>query len=316
MLVTITGREIVKALGGHWFRGYGMCPCPAHDDKNPSLAVRDTRDRVLVKCFASCSQESVVDALRGRGLWHYRDDDGLIPQRKPPLKPLHPQHHDLDADEVAHMREARAMWRGARDIIPRSLGWLYLWSRSLPTTLIPPSLRGADRIYNSETKKWLPAMVAAIQDQDGKVTAVQRIWIKEKLEIVDGKPPPKGTRADLDLPKKTLGPIGAGAVRIGRAGHTLGIAEGIETALAARKLYSLPVWASLGAWRMGKLWIPDTVERIIIFADNGEAGIKAADKARGEYEAREFDTAIVYPPGQFGDFAECLEARQGTSANG
>jgi len=48
---------------------YVAC-CPAHDDKTPSLSIQDASDRVLVHCHAGCSQDEVVGALRGMGLWH------------------------------------------------------------------------------------------------------------------------------------------------------------------------------------------------------------------------------------------------------
>jgi DNA primase len=45
--------------------------CPAHDDKTPSLSIEDSRDgKVLVHCFAGCSQDQVIGALRDLGLWH------------------------------------------------------------------------------------------------------------------------------------------------------------------------------------------------------------------------------------------------------
>lgn len=48
-----------------------MACCPAHDDKTPSLRISESTDgRVLVHCFAGCSQKSVIDALRSLGLWH------------------------------------------------------------------------------------------------------------------------------------------------------------------------------------------------------------------------------------------------------
>lgn len=38
--------------------------CPAHEDKSPSLAVRETDDgRVLLHCFGGCGVESIVGAL-------------------------------------------------------------------------------------------------------------------------------------------------------------------------------------------------------------------------------------------------------------
>ena len=38
--------------------------CPAHDDKSPSLAVRETTDgRILLHCFGGCSVEEVLGAV-------------------------------------------------------------------------------------------------------------------------------------------------------------------------------------------------------------------------------------------------------------
>jgi hypothetical protein len=38
--------------------------CPAHDDRGPSLAIREMEDgRVLLKCFAGCEAHEVVQAL-------------------------------------------------------------------------------------------------------------------------------------------------------------------------------------------------------------------------------------------------------------
>lgn len=38
--------------------------CPAHDDRGPSLSVRDLDDgRVLVHCFAGCGVESILAAV-------------------------------------------------------------------------------------------------------------------------------------------------------------------------------------------------------------------------------------------------------------
>ena len=34
-------KEIVAALGGRWCGNYGLSPCPTHDDRRPSLKVRD-----------------------------------------------------------------------------------------------------------------------------------------------------------------------------------------------------------------------------------------------------------------------------------
>lgn len=44
---------------GHW-----MACCPAHDDRSPSLAIRELEDgRVLLKCFAGCEALSILSAV-------------------------------------------------------------------------------------------------------------------------------------------------------------------------------------------------------------------------------------------------------------
>ena len=69
--------SIAKALGGRRTGSTWMARCPAHDDREPSLAIAEAKDgTVLVRCHAGCSQHDVIDALRGRGLWktgHRRD---------------------------------------------------------------------------------------------------------------------------------------------------------------------------------------------------------------------------------------------------
>jgi DNA primase len=39
--------------------GWTAC-CPAHDDKNPSLAIAVEDKKILFKCFAGCSYKEIV----------------------------------------------------------------------------------------------------------------------------------------------------------------------------------------------------------------------------------------------------------------
>lgn len=51
--------ERVKQTGqGRW-----VARCPAHDDRSPSLSIRETENRILLKCFAGCGAADVVAAL-------------------------------------------------------------------------------------------------------------------------------------------------------------------------------------------------------------------------------------------------------------
>src|SRR3546814_4680603 len=39
MQLETRARKIVEQLGGTWSRSRGMCCCPAHDDRTPSLSI-------------------------------------------------------------------------------------------------------------------------------------------------------------------------------------------------------------------------------------------------------------------------------------
>ena len=70
--VNTTLSSIARGLNKVRWRGdhkFSAC-CPAHDDRNPSFSVSDINGKILVKCWAGCTQEEVIGALRDRGLWH------------------------------------------------------------------------------------------------------------------------------------------------------------------------------------------------------------------------------------------------------
>ena len=64
----MTAKEIAKALGGRKAGAVWMARCPAHDDRNPSLAIADANSgKVLVHCHAGCDQRDVIAALQAQG---------------------------------------------------------------------------------------------------------------------------------------------------------------------------------------------------------------------------------------------------------
>lgn len=66
----MTAGEIAQRLpkgrksGSSW-----VACCPAHEDNDPSLNLRDDGGKVLVHCHASCPQDAVIDALKAQDLW-------------------------------------------------------------------------------------------------------------------------------------------------------------------------------------------------------------------------------------------------------
>ena len=64
-----------------------MVKCPAHEDKSPSLSVRQFGDQIMLKCFAGCEENEILEALglepkdirppRGCTLEQYAEKIGL-----------------------------------------------------------------------------------------------------------------------------------------------------------------------------------------------------------------------------------------------
>jgi hypothetical protein len=48
----------VKGRNGAW-----TACCPAHEDKSPSLAIREEGGKVLLHCFAGCTPDAIVGAV-------------------------------------------------------------------------------------------------------------------------------------------------------------------------------------------------------------------------------------------------------------
>jgi DNA primase len=194
---------------------------------------------------------------------------------------------------------AREIWRSAAPA-PGTIVEVYLHDRGI-TVQPPPSLRFVPR-FNFRNGLIFPAMIAAIQSPNGDIIALQATALG-----ADG-------RGKADLPKDkqrhTLGPLGAGAVRLAAAGLALGIAEGVEDALAALQLTETPCWACLGSGRMHSVCIPTQVRALHIFADDDKAGHEAADRTS---KAQRHRTVIVrLPPEGFKDWGAV--AQEGDAA--
>ncbi len=276
----MSARAITEALpGGCWHGEYGMVRCPCHEDRNPSLSVTDGQDgKLLVNCFAGCDPVDILRALNDQGLSE--------PSRELPAPRLH--HRD-------NGRAALEIWRESRPAAG-TLVEKYLRRRGI-TLPVPPSIRYHPGLRHKATGLVLPAMVAAVQAPDRRVVAIHRTFLNEF-----------GGKAALSSPKMALGPLGAGAVRLAKAGRVLGLAEGIEDALAAMQLCNLPCWAVLGGTRLARVDLPSEVCEVHIFADGDEAGREAAKKAVRRFRREGLESRAFLPPNGAKDINEALVA--------
>jgi hypothetical protein len=110
-------------------------------------------------------------------------------------------------------------------------------------------------------------------------------------------------------PKSMLGPAKGAAVMFQSASTCLGIAEGIETALSAHKIFSMPVWAVMSAPGIAAFPIVSGLTHLKIFADHDDAGITAASKCGRRYKMSGIAGEIHIPPIVKSDWNDCLMER-------
>jgi DNA primase len=174
-----------------------------------------------------------------------------------------------DAEARAKREQARAIWEASQPICG-SVAEVYLRNARAVRLDLPPALRCHPGLpTGGPGSPEFPAMVAAVTNLQGEVIAIQRTFLAR-----DGR-----GKAMIEAPKRSLGPLAEGAVQLAPAGVTLGIAEGVETGLSAMALFRVPVWCALGA-NLARIALPPEVRNVAIFADRGEAGEAAAEKAR------------------------------------
>ena len=148
-------------------------------------------------------------------------------------------------------------------------------------------------------------MVALMQAPDGRATMVHTTFLNSD-----------GRKANIDQPRLMMpGCIAEGAaVRLAPHGSDLGIAEGIETALAATAVSGIPCWAALNEVCLRK-WLPPAVERVVIFGDNDAnyvgqaAAFHLARKIRSSKGAPAVEVRI--PPQIGTDWNDVIRIREG-----
>lgn len=139
---------IAKALGGRKATGSWMARCPAHDDRNPSLSIRDTDDgKVLVRCHAGCDQERVIAALRWRGLWGKNGDRQFTR-----VRPRIPANDRPERDDTKRRDAALAIWQASTPAAGGTLVETYLVSRGLHLPP-PPTLRFHAGLNSSSARR-------------------------------------------------------------------------------------------------------------------------------------------------------------------
>lgn len=173
--------------------------------------------------------------------------------RKESHKPMPSDAQKLDA--------LKRVWAESKPVINGDGVHAYLIGRGLE---VPSSLRIHHELPYRDGEAYLGkfvAMIAKVQSQDGHGATLHRTYLQN------------GKKAPLPKAKKLMPglPIAGAAIRLYGHGDVLGVAEGIETAISAKMKFGIPVWSCVSAGGVAGFVWPESVKRLVVFADNDES---------------------------------------------
>lgn len=256
-------KRIVEAMGGLLLDGgrRALVRGPGHGPADRSVSLLETEDgRVLIHCFSPRDDwRAVRDEFADLGLLD--EDEAQAPPPSEPSVRLKPER----GDEDRRTRMLR-LWTESEPVAG-TIAERYLRGRAIEGELPGADvLRFHPRMTSLEDRERRPALVAALVDPDGDIQGIQ-----VTLLTAHG-----ASKAALATPRRTIGRLMGGYVRIDAPGDTLVVAEGLETALSARRALGAGAWAFLSAENLARFEPPPVIDRLLIAADNDKAGLAAA----------------------------------------
>jgi putative DNA primase/helicase len=189
----------------------------------------------------------------------------------------------------------------SRAITPGDEVCQYLEDRGLCG--IPQDLLFHPALYESETKKTFPAMIALVRDLNGVVVCAHRTFLQA------------GEKAKISSPRKMMSPVrtvNGATIRLFSTDSHIGLAEGIETAIAAHQIFNIPVWAAISANGVKTFEPPEGINEVTVFGDNDRNfnGQRAAYDLANRLSLKGI-TAYVRIPDKTGqDWADVLLQKQ------
>ncbi|NTW89271.1 MAG: hypothetical protein HGB26_09225, partial [Desulfobulbaceae bacterium] len=169
----IDAQSIAVGLGGiKSGRGF-VAPCPAHDDREPSLSINDGDNGPLVCCQAGCSQDDVISELTERGLWSRKNLSGNFTEKGKTKSKA-----ERESDEVAKQEEAA---RKALIILAKANGnpasHQYAIKKGVPLAKLVKRGEWPQR-------GWLDALLIPLYDNGGKISSISAINFDGKKDLL------------------------------------------------------------------------------------------------------------------------------------
>jgi putative DNA primase/helicase len=214
-----------------------------------------------------------------------------------PLAPVRPAEGPAKAGNASPEARLAYFERVLAEATEPGLVEAYLHKRGL--RVVPQMLLGHPALPYSDggqNRTRHPAMLAPILGPDGRLESIHRTYLVE-VE----------TRKKVMTPART---IRGGAIRLAEHSGELGIAEGIETAIAAYELFLVPTWAVISAGGMEHWTPPADITSLHIYADNDAnfVGQKAA-YGLAHRLGRSVAVEVHVPPEPDTDWLDALSGR-------
>lgn len=277
-ILTTLGMDQRSLSGKH-----GPCPLCGGRDR---FRFDDKDGRGTYFCSGCGAGDGVKLAMALTGQ-SFRDTALQIERLAGVVQPVAGKPDRTDEDKLAALRR---VWRESKPIQRGDEAEQYLLGRGLRLYDLPEAVRlhPGLRYQDDEHYGTYAAMLATVTAPDGKAVSIHRTYLQN------------ARKAPVSAPKKLMQglPVAGAAIRLTAASQVLGIAEGIETALAASELFEVPVWSCISAQGIESFEPPEGVREVIVFADNDEnfAGQKAAFALAHRLKLRGFEVEVCIPP--------------------
>ncbi len=278
-ILTVLGID-ERALSGK----HGPCPMCGGKDRFRF----DNKDGRGTYFCSGCGAGDGVQLAMGITGLSFRDVAAEVERIAGTVRPSTIKPDRSDDDKLAALRRA---FRESRPIERGDEACRYLAGRGLRLYDLPECIRfhpGMQYRDGGAVLGTFPVMLATVTDAAGRAVSMHRTYIQD------------GRKAPVSAPRKVMQglPLAGAAIRLTPVSRSLGIAEGIETALAAAELFEVPTWSCISTSGIESFEPPQGVKHVVIFADHDAnyAGQAAAYRAAHRLALKGYEVEVIVPP--------------------